>query len=653
MLKGGYSGKLLYVDLTAGRVSEENLSRELAIKFIGGPGINTRLAVDLIRHNIDPLSEENVVLIGAGPLIGTNTPGTSKTIATTKLPVTGSLATMTGGGAFARALKYCGYDHLVISGRAKSPSYLEILDDKVKVCDGNGLWGKGLHEVTDILYTKYSKMSYGTSCSVLVIGPAGENLVASALTQIDKSTGHLGRGGLGAVLGSKNLKAIVVRGTKGIKVADPKGFMDLTLPIIERTRIDPVREEYTKVGAAIAIEAWAACGMLYRHNYRDAIKLDELSRRFPTAHYLELKKSSMGCPSCPYQCKSLLEIKEGEFAGVYPINEYLLAIEMAAAWIDGTPEKGIKFVSDADDYGIDAYQVNGVMEVLCELYEKGITSKDEIDGLTPEATFSFAMETLHRMTKGEGIFGALGSGPNGLLEKFGDKAKPYVLSLKGHFPQLEPRANLGAAAWGQLTNPRGHQGPVMLTIIPGRSERGLRRYLARIGASEEAINRIFSLEGFNVAIDTKYTEDWLYLLNCLGVCRREAITRWYTLDSLSALYKTATGLDVTATDLIRAGERTFNLERVYNVEEGFGIKDDQFPDRMLDETLKHGDQNLPLMDYYKQKVLTREDMAQLLRDYYVERDWDPETGRPKEEKLKSLGLSREARSPKKKSSKRA
>jgi aldehyde:ferredoxin oxidoreductase len=636
----GYGGELLYVDLTTETVKKEDLNRDVALKFIGGVGINTKLAFDLMPPHIDPLNEGNVVLIGAGPLVGTNAPGASKVVATTKLPVSKSITRMTGGGAFARALKFSGYDHLIISGKAKNPSYLEILDDDIKIRDASHLWGKSSSEATELLWNEYDKVAYGTTCSVLSIGQAGENLVKSALTLIDKSTGHLGRGGLGAVLGSKNIKSIVIRGTKGVRINDPGRFMAIVSSVLNRIRDDRFRESYTELGAAIAIEAWANVGMLARDNFRYAKPPSELFKTFPRERYIALKKSTMGCPSCPYQCKSIMELKEGEFTGlVAPINEYLLAVEMAATWDDGTPEKGIKFVFEADNFGIDAYAVIGVAELVCELYEKGLISKDEVDGLSPEPTFEFAMEIMRKIVTKEGVGESFSEGMEGVIQSFGDKARAYAISLKGHLQQLDPRSVFGAAAFGQLTNPRGHQGPVMLTVIAGRPEKTIRRFLERVGTPQEAIERIYGPNGFNVGIDTKYTEDWLYLLDSLGLCRREALTRFYNLDNVAELYSAATGYDTKPSELIKAGERIWNLERLLNVREGFSRKDDMFPEKWL-EPLTFGDKELPLMDYHRTRLITKEDLEQLLQDYYAERGWDSE-GIPSAGKLKSLGLHRE------------
>jgi len=214
-MEGGYSGSILYVDLTTGTSHKEELDIELAKTFLGGFGINNRLAFDLIKPGIDPLSPRNPIIIGAGPFVGAF-PGATKIVGTTKL-CNGFVRTAIGGGG--AMLKYAGYDHLVLTGKAKSPVYLKIFDDDVDLCDANELWGRDVYESADLLWNKH-----GRECSSIVIGQAGERLIPIALTFIDKQIGSFGKGGLATIMGSKNLKAVVMRGTKGVKVAEKRKF---------------------------------------------------------------------------------------------------------------------------------------------------------------------------------------------------------------------------------------------------------------------------------------------------------------------------------------------------------------------------------------------------------------------------------------------
>ena len=216
----GYAGSILDVDLTTGRVKREKLNLQVARSFIGGLGVNIKLWYDLVKPGVDPLSPENAVIIGVGPLVGTAAPGSSRVYSLTKLPVNGAVGWGGGGGVnFGCMLKNAGFDHVIIRGRAEKPVYISICDGEAEIVDAGSLWGEGIGKATDTL-----KEAYGGSSGVLAIGQGGENLVRFSMAFIDKLS-TIGRGGLGAVMGSKNLKAIVVRGTGTIPIAHPKEFL--------------------------------------------------------------------------------------------------------------------------------------------------------------------------------------------------------------------------------------------------------------------------------------------------------------------------------------------------------------------------------------------------------------------------------------------
>ena len=238
----GYTGNILNVDLTRNKISiiKENL--EDIKQFIGGIGINCKLAAELIKPGIDPLSEENVIIIGTGPMVGTITPGASRVVGISKFPASGAIANSCGSMSFGFHLKQAGFDHVIISGKAEKAVYLEILDDHVELCNATDIWGKDIVETTDRLWKKHDG-----SCGVIAIGQAGENLVKGALTLIDK-TSTFGRGGLGAIMGSKKLKAIGSKGTKGVSIADPKEFNKLYKKLIERIRNYPHRKSWIDLG---------------------------------------------------------------------------------------------------------------------------------------------------------------------------------------------------------------------------------------------------------------------------------------------------------------------------------------------------------------------------------------------------------------------
>ncbi|MGQ9721420.1 MAG: aldehyde ferredoxin oxidoreductase N-terminal domain-containing protein [Candidatus Jordarchaeum sp.] len=312
----GYAGRILKVNLTDQEWRVDTLDLEVVRKFIGGFGVNNWIAYHLIEPETDPLSPDNPIIVGAGPLVGTMAPSTSRVMITTKLPINGAVASGSGSMGFAGMLKWAGYDHIVITGRAEKPVYLQIFDDDVEICDAAGLWGKDLYTADYEL-----KKKYHGDCSVIAIGQAGENLVRYSFALVDK-TATVGRGGLGAVMGSKNLKAMVARGTKGIRVADRKRFIETVDAMLIRMKNYPLREFFQQYSFMAAWDViWNLYGFLH-DNWSVAYPADKANERFGKERFNELKKRGFACPSCPIGDKDLLEVQNGEFKGFTTVGRF-------------------------------------------------------------------------------------------------------------------------------------------------------------------------------------------------------------------------------------------------------------------------------------------------------------------------------------------
>ena len=304
----GYAGNILHVDLTSGAIRKEPLSAELAKTFIGGLGINSKLAYELIKPGIDPLSPENVLIFGAGPLVGTLAPAGGRTDATGKSPLTGFLGVANAGNSVAAMLKYAGYDHLVISGRAQKPVYLKVFDEDIEICDASHLWGRDILETTDAIWAELG------NCWVNCIGPSGEKLVRYACIMGNKRSAH-SRTGLGAVMGSKNLKAIAVRGTRGIAVADEKRFMNLVNGMLEAISKSPLVQPWRTLGFVMAFEGYSAMGYFTTKNASQGYP--EMPQTFSQEEYLQrIAKTSYACLACPLGCKTVVGVKGGKYEGL-------------------------------------------------------------------------------------------------------------------------------------------------------------------------------------------------------------------------------------------------------------------------------------------------------------------------------------------------
>lgn len=612
----GYAGQILEVDLTARTVKKSELPGELKREYIGGQGINLPLFQSRIAPGTDPLSPANPVVIGAGPLVGTIVPASSKTVLTTRSPQTGTILS-SPTGEFGGMLKYAGYDHLVITGRSDKPVYLNIDDGEVSLLDAGELWGKDIFDTTDVLWGRHGK-----ACSVAAIGPAGENKVTFALVLINKQA-TWGRGGAGAVFGAKNLKAVVVKGTGGIGVADPKAFMRLADECRAEFKNGPFIDQWTRYGLLMAWEAWMTTGKLTVDNWGGPYPAGEATDLWgPGAYERELRKGSYSCPSCPLGCKGQLEVREGEFAGLSMIssNPFAISEGFGSRLRTGSYAYSARCYELCNRLGMDLGSFSAKVEFLYFLYEKGLIRRDDCRGWEPGLGFAKTLDMLYRVARREGVGDLLAGTWRETTNLLGEQAQQYAVEIKGLDPTMDIRGYQCTENIGQLTSSRGGHAmsALSITIVPGRPPGALRRYGERIGVPAGAADRVFSGEnGFHPSRMLKWVEDHNTLLLSLGLCNRSPLARVYGLDRCFELYQAATGLEITAEKLLQSGgERVVSAERLFNTGEGFTRKDDLPPRRWLTEGITVGGVHYPPFS---------ESLANsLLDDYYDERGWSRE-----------------------------
>ena len=619
----GYAGQLLYVDLSSGEVGKEPLDLDMARAFIGGFGVNHRLAYDLIKPGVGALSPENVIVIGAGVLSGTMAPGSSRVSATTKFPQTGAVASGNGGLKFASELKAAGYDHIVITGRSDTPVYLSIVNDRVELRGAGHLWGRDLCETTDALWQEH-----GGNSSVIAIGQAGENLVGISLTLVDRSA-TLGKGGLAAVMGSKNLKGVVVRGTGGVAAADPRKLFRLIDRHLERVRKYPLHQEWVEKGINLTMS--------------ETVQADP---RLGMDTYLnKVKQGRMCCPSCTMADKEVLGVNEGEHQGllVYTAGWSGRSENFGLCCQDGGYDKVMKCLDAANRYGIDSHSFSRIFVHVVRLYEQGVITDADTGGLVLRRDFDTTMTLLRQTAHREGLGDTLADGMVGMSRRFGPEAEKEASYVKGLETTQDPRvAGLGTMEFELALNPRGGHhsaGGSPSYAGSGQSVDRFASHCARMGASPDAVKRILdSSFGFNVGRLSRYSEDWYAVLSSLGLCNRAQINRFHSIDSCAELYSATTGFEISPEELETAAERAWNVKKASNVREGFDRKDDRLPPSWF-QLLKDAEgRELKIRDYYGTKDLTPEDVEYLLDDYYDERGWTRETGIPSREKLLELGL---------------
>jgi len=633
----GFAGEILYIDLSSGEIRKEPLNLELAAKFIGGWGLNCKLAYDLIVPGVDPLSPSNPIIFGGGLLVGTNAPGASKLFVTAKIPLNGTVSTAASGGGLGHMLKWAGYDYLVITGSSEKPVYLNILDDKIEIRDASHLWGKDIFETTDRLLE-----DHGHQSSVMAIGQAGENLGNLSFAYVDKIA-SLGKGGLGAIMGSKNFKAMVVRGTKGIKVADPKGFRKLTSTLIERVKNYPHRERWMKLSTMYSWESFPDLSIPVKY-WTELSPPGEANKLYGVSVLNKVRKSSVACPSCPIACKKVVQAQDGDFKGLETYVSHFdgAAVSWGIAFDLQDYSRGIMLTDLANRYGIDEQAASDIINYAVHLYDKGIITEEETQGLKLKRDFNTARTLLEQMAQKQGLGGILVDGYPAAIEAFGPEAEKNAVQIKGHCVVFDPRLIFGTEAFTAIVNTRGgsHTVPGLgpTSFVPGRPIEQIKRHCLRIGVPEDAIERIFGdPTGLNMARFTKYIEDRFSVFNIFGICSRHAVAMNYDSDTLAELYSLATGNETTPSELAGMGEMIWNMDKIINAREGFSRLDDTFPDRWF-EPLKALGMDVVIQDYYRKMALTREDMNRLIDDYYDERGWDVETGLPTPARIEKLGL---------------
>lgn len=616
----GYAGRILYVDLTDNAFETKPVDPETAFSFLGGWGINAVLAAELIDPHVDPFSPENVIIFGTGPFSGTIVPGSAELSVTTKLPLSGGIGTGCGGGHFPLMLKTAGYDHVVISGKSAKPVYLLIENDRVTLCDATGLWGLDTYETVDAL-----RLRHGT-CSVIPIGPAGENRVNISVTFIDKG-GTVGFGGLPAVMGSKNLKAVVTcRGDKGIRVADRKRLQKSVNKMMDRIMDYRMRPVLIEGGTFAMTSQWMAGMGLAIDGWDDIHK--------------ESRKT-LACPSCPMGDKELNRLKHGEYAPMVAyMTDFMGEFEASAKTPLDNHNRAIKRLDTFNRNGICRLNFGNMMGLMRSLYAQGILTKKETGGIELNDDYETMLHLIEITARREGFGDVMARGPVGAAEIIGDPAPSAAIHIKGCTPFIDPRVDsLNTMAVAQLVHPGranyacGGTGIYM----PGRPVEQFVHHARRMGMSEGDIGRIFSEDTFNVGRLTPHGENWYSLFNALGQCHRLYIHRFHGMENFRDFYTAVTGIEKSAADLYEDGERIWNLYKVLNTRIGFDRKDDEPPEAWFDP-IKMGDNEIALMDYYGTKKITREDLKIVLDEYYMERGWDVQTGNPATDKLKALGL---------------
>jgi aldehyde:ferredoxin oxidoreductase len=565
------------------------------------------MLIDHLKPGLDAYDPENPLIYVAGATSGTMVPCTaSKFGVFAKSPATGLLGEAYSTGQWGAELRMTGYDIIVITGKAPKPVYLFIDDGAVQTKNASHLWGKTTWEAEDLIRDELGDQNVRVSG----IGQAGEKLNRLACLINDRFRAA-GRTGLGAVMGSKNLKAVAIRGTKDVQIADPEGLMEFCKDLYERAK-GPATAKYRGLGTAANMTIMNAQGALPTRNYQSASfeNIDKVSGEYLNERFV---KKIQGCSACPCRCEHIAIAQEGEFKDAIARMEY--EPMMAFGPYCGVDDMNavIKAVQYCNEYGIDAIGAGIVVGFAMECYEKGLISKADTGGLDLKFGNGSAMvEMVRKMSLREDIGDLLAEGVMRAAEKIGKGADHFAMHIKGLELTGYDIRGLKTAALGYAVSRRGgdHQ-------RHGSYGWDLSGKVDRYKAD--------SKRGALVMGD----EDLYCVIDSMIICKFTR-TIWKDYDEIAKVYTLVTGIPLTGKELEKAGERRSNLARLFNIREGMTRKDDTFPARIMKDPIPSGTG--------KGQVVTQEDLDILLDGYYEARGWSKQ-GVPGKAKIDELGLS--------------
>ncbi len=598
----GWVGQILRVNLTSGTIKKEALDPVEAKNYIGARGLGTRLWIKECDPEIDPLSEANNLIFMTGPLTGTLATNAGRYNVICKAPLTGAMAASNSGGYWGPELKYAGYDGIIIEGKAEKPVYLWINDDQVEIRSAEHLWGKDVNETTDTLRNETD-----FDAKVACIGPEGENLVKFACI-INDYTRAAGRSGVGAVMGSKNLKAVVVKGTGAVRVADPDAFMEALAKAREMVKNHPVTGQgLPAYGTGILVNILDQSGGYPVNNFRDSGQFqfaEETSGETLAKTYLVRNK---GCMGCGVGCGRITRVPEGPFKGFGEGPEYEAQWSLGADCGVGDLAAILKANNYCNELGMDPITLGSTIACAFELYEIGAITEKETGMPLGFGNAAAMVELSRKAAYREGFGNDIAEGSYRLASKYGHPELSMTCK-KQEMAAYDPRVLQGMGL-NYATNNRG-----------GCHVRGYMTAPEILGIPEKLDN--LATEG--KAQWTKIFQDLTAAVDSSGICL--FLTFAIGAPELSEQLTAATGINFTVEEIMKIGERIWNMERLFLLANGFTKADDTLPPRILKEPVKVG----PCKGAVNK-------LDAMLPEYYKLRGWDAE-GRPTREKLRELGL---------------
>jgi len=621
---GGYMGEYLRVNLTEKKYTICKLNEEQVRSFIGCSGYSVKLLWDELITGIDPLSADNKIIFATGPMTGTLCPSGGSYELCFKSPLTNTWCQSRSGGSFGPKLKYSGYDFIIIEGVSEKPIYLYIHNKEVEFKDASHLWGKGIQETSELILQETGDLN----ASIVAIGQAGENLVRFAAV-INDFGRAAGRGGGGAILGSKKLKAIAVNGSNGIAVASPKNYFKAIIEAEKNLSKYPF-DSVNIYGTAILLELQNANGSLPTKNFQlgQFVDAEKIGGQALTEKFLMKRKACFGCSM---GCGRVSQVQDGKWK-TPPIDgpEYETLAMLGAMNLNSNLPSIIYANYLCNDYGLDTISTGAVISFAIEAYGKGILNSSETDNRKLKwGDEDLIISLIKNIANRRGIGDILAEGVYRASKKFGKESINFALHVKGmELPAHEPRGESKIMALQYAVNPRGacHMHPNWAGIWDSaKFDCGMREFGLPWPPTDN-----FSEETSKKGLAYKYIVLQGEISEILGTCifhswgsENTCLTPKIYTKMLNALV----GWDINEFGLLKAAERSWVLKRCFNIREGFTRKDDDIPTRLKEP--------LPAGPAKGQRI---NNIDSLIDRYFEVFGWDRETGIPKEEVLKKLDL---------------
>lgn len=618
----GFNGKWLRVDLSTGKIKVEEVPEEVYRTYLGGRGFCAYILFRELKPGVDPLSSENKLVFATSVITGVPIPGVVKVVVGAKSPLTNAYNESEAGGFFAIEMKNCGFDVIVFEGSSEKPVYLWVKDGKAELKDATHLWGKTTKETVEAIRKELGEPLARVGC----IGPAGEKLIRFANIMFDNRYAA-GRGGMGAVMGSKKLKAVAVRSTKRpYSFYDEKKLVEIVKWFNENWKKYPGSVSRSTYGTAELITPLNNDGTLPTLNFRGGSfdKADMMSGE--TINKTILIKRE-GCFACPIRCKPVVKAgppyeTDPDYGG--PEYETIASFGSLCGISDLNAIAYANQICNA--YGVDTISAGVTIAFAMELFERGIITEKDTDGIELRPGNAEAMiRMLLKIVNREGFGNILAEGIKKAAEIIGKGAEKFAMHVKGReLPMHEPRSKVGVGLQYALS-PIGADhmqvahDPIYMREREDLKALGILKPVDRIDAGPDKVRAVY------------YLMLWWGLLDCLGICKftfmphsAGVLTPVHLVEIVNAV----TGWQTSLWELMKASERAFNLARCFNVREGFSAKDDTLPERFF-ESLEFGAR--------KGQKIDKEKFYEAIRLFYEMAGWDPE-GRPTKAKLYELGL---------------